>query len=45
MIELIKTDSSNEDFIGLVKYLDLELEERDGDEHPFYAQFNKNNNA
>ena len=41
MIELIKTDSSNEDFIGLVKYLDLELEERDGDEHPFYAQFNK----
>jgi GNAT superfamily N-acetyltransferase len=27
--------------IELVRQLDAELAERDGDEHPFYAQFNK----
>lgn len=41
MTELIRTDSSNSDFIELVKYLDADLAERDGAEHAFYAQFNK----
>lgn len=43
MIELIRTDSGNTDFIALVKLLDAELAERDGAEHAFYAQFNKTN--
>jgi len=43
MIELLRTDSENIDFIELVKYLDFELAKRDGDEHTFYAQFNKIN--
>jgi GNAT superfamily N-acetyltransferase len=37
---LIKTDSNHPDFIALVKGLDAELAERDGDEHAFYAQYN-----
>jgi putative acetyltransferase len=41
MIKLIRTDSSNSDFISLVKFLDAELAERDGADHSFYAQFNK----
>ncbi len=41
MIELIRTNSDNKDFIKLVKYLDADLAVRDGDEHSFYAQFNK----
>ncbi|HUS01875.1 MAG TPA: GNAT family N-acetyltransferase [Chitinophagaceae bacterium] len=41
MIKIIRTDSSNKDFIGLVKYLDQELAERDGKDHAFYDQFNK----
>lgn len=41
MTELIRTDSDNSDFIALVKQLDVYLAERDGDEHPFYAQYNK----
>ena len=41
MIILIRTNSDNKDFIELVKYLDAELAERDGDEYSFYAQFNK----
>ena len=41
MIEVIRTDSSNQDFINLVKHLDADLAERDGKEHSFYAQFNK----
>ncbi len=36
-----RTDSSDPDFRELVALLDAELAERDGDEHPFYAQFNK----
>ena len=43
MIQIIRTDSENPDFIKLVKYLDADLAERDGDEHSFYAQFNKIN--
>jgi putative acetyltransferase len=41
MINCIKTNSSNEDFIKLVTELDKDLAIRDGDEHAFYAQFNK----
>lgn len=38
---LIRTNSSNTDFKGLVALLDKDLAFRDGDEHLFYAQFNK----
>lgn len=41
MIRLIRTDSGNMDFIRLVKELDADLAERDGEEHLFYSQFNK----
>lgn len=41
MIRLIRTDATNSDFIDLVKYLDKDLAERDGDEHAFFAQYNK----
>ena len=41
MIKIIRTNSDDQDFIDLVKNLDAELAERDGNEHPFYAQFNK----
>lgn len=44
MINLIRTDSTNPDFVELVKYLDADLAEKDGDDHPFYAQFNGINN-
>lgn len=36
-----RTDSDNPDFQELVKSLDEDLQIRDGDEHLFYAQFNK----
>jgi GNAT superfamily N-acetyltransferase len=41
MIRIIRTNSDNQDFIGLVKHLDADLAERDGEDHSFYAQFNK----
>ena len=41
MIRLIRTDSDDKDFINLVKLLDAELAELDGDEHVFYEQLNK----
>ncbi len=41
MITLIRTDSDNPDFRRLVRFLDKELAIRDGDDHAFYAQFNK----
>lgn len=41
MIEIVRTDSHNMDFIQLVKYLDTDLAERDGKDHSFYAQYNK----
>ena len=44
MITLIRTNSLNQDFIHLVKYLDAELAQLDGDEHAFYAQLNKTHN-
>ena len=41
MITIKRTNSENEDFINLVVLLDKDLKVRDGDEHIFYAQFNK----
>jgi GNAT superfamily N-acetyltransferase len=41
MVRITRTDSSNQDFIELVKHLDADLAERDGKDHSFYAQFNK----
>ncbi len=38
---LKRTDSTDPDFISLVRLLDAELAERDGADHAFYAQFNK----
>ena len=36
-----RTNSDNSDFMELVKELDSDLKIRDGEEHVFYAQFNK----
>lgn len=41
MYTLLRTDSSNADFKKLVVALDKDLAIRDGDEHAFFAQFNK----
>ena len=41
MIRLIRTDSVNKYFIRLIKDLDAYLAVSDGEEHSFYAQFNK----
>ncbi len=41
MIHVIRTNSENTDFQKLVKLLDADLAIRDGDEHLFYAQYNK----
>ena len=41
MIRTIRTTSEHEDFIHLVRHLDADLAERDGNDHSFYAQFNK----
>lgn len=40
-LTLIRTDSDNADFRTLVALLDQDLAVRDGDDHAFYAQFNK----
>ncbi|MES2653288.1 MAG: GNAT family N-acetyltransferase [Bacteroidota bacterium] len=41
MISLVRATSDHKDFIELVKFLDAYLAIIDGDEHSFYAQFNK----
>jgi len=40
MLKIVRTDSSNQDFIDLVKSLDSYLKITDEDEHDFYNQFN-----
>ena len=40
MIQIKRTNSSNQDFVNLVKELDAYLKTTDGDEHDFYNQFN-----
>ena len=41
MEKMLRTNSEAIDFVKLVKLLDADLAERDGEEHDFYAQFNK----
>ena len=41
MLHLTRTTSDNPDFTALVQLLDQDLQVRDGDDHAFYAQFNK----
>lgn len=41
MIAIKRTDSTDADFVYLVKFLDAELAMADGADHAFYAQFNK----
>jgi len=41
MTRLVRTDSSNVDFRNMVKLLDADLRLGDGEEHGFYATFNK----
>ena len=41
MITIKRTTSDNEDFDNLVVQLDAYLKVLDGDDHAFYAQFNK----
>ena len=41
MARLKRTTSDDLDFRALVKFLDQDLKIRDGNEHSFYAQFNK----
>jgi putative acetyltransferase len=43
MITIKRTTSDDNNFQELVKLLDLELQERDGEEHLFYAALNKTN--
>lgn len=40
-MDFIRTNSQNKDFQKLVIELDEDLKIRDGDDHAFYAQFNK----
>jgi putative acetyltransferase len=41
MITCLRTTSENKDFLKLVAELDADLKIRDGEDHSFYAQFNK----
>lgn len=41
MLRLLRTHSRNPDFVELIKSLDAFLAVSDGDEHDFYAQYNK----
>lgn len=40
-ITVLRTDSSHLDFQHLVRLLDADLKIRDGEDHAFFAQFNK----
>ncbi|MBC7885481.1 MAG: GNAT family N-acetyltransferase [Saprospiraceae bacterium] len=43
MTKILRTSADHPDFKFLVKMLDVDLAIKDGDEHSFYAQFNKIN--
>jgi len=43
MMKLVRTTSDNQDFGSLVLQLDAYLRVLDGEDHEFYAQFNKTN--
>lgn len=40
-LRILRTNSENQDFVQLVTLLDQDLQRRDGDDHSFFAQFNK----
>ncbi|NVK52018.1 MAG: GNAT family N-acetyltransferase [Flavobacteriaceae bacterium] len=40
MIRIVRTNSENQDFINLVKELDVYLKIVDGEDHDFYNQYN-----
>lgn len=40
-MEIRHTDCDDSDFLDLMKLLDADLAEKDGDDHAFYAQFNR----
>ena len=44
MIQIVRTTPDNPDFIKLIELLDKDIKLRDGDEHAFFAQFNKTDN-
>lgn len=41
MTTLSRTDSDHPDFVKLVRLLDADLAEKNGEQNPFYAQYNK----
>lgn len=41
MITIVRTQADNLDFMHLIQALDIDIAARDGEEHTFYAQFNK----
>lgn len=41
MITILRTNPENIDFLHLISELDKDIKIRDGEEHHFYAQFNK----
>ncbi len=41
MIKVVRTNSSDGDFVSLVNLLNADLAVRDGDDHSFYSQYNK----
>ena len=43
-MKILRANAKHKDFITLVKLLDSVLKKKDGDEHSFYAQFNKIDN-
>ena len=43
-MKILRANAKHKDFIALVKLLDSVLKKKDGDEHSFYAQFNKIDN-
>jgi putative acetyltransferase len=44
MIKLLRTNSENQNFVDLVRFLDEDLAIRDGEDHAFYSRFNKIDN-
>src|SRR5260221_10045360 len=41
MINIVRTNSDDPEFIRMARVLDAELARRDGEDHAFYSQFNK----
>lgn len=41
MLKIIRTNSENPDFIALVRMLDADLAEKNGEKNSFYTQYNK----